>query len=373
VSAVRPLRLAAKAALIFAAINIAYAGVDPNLGSYSVYNWLIPGRRRLPIQDVPTNQGFAIASENLDALLASHEVAGAIASTSEYRVFLLGDSETYGIASPLRDTLGEQLNRLHLSACGKQLHFYNLAYPFASSLRDFLVLQGSLRFKPDAVVWILQANAFLQRPEALAAVKDNPGPALQVLRQYGLGSYAALVGSEPGFWDRSLWSRRGGIHRWADLQLWGISWAAADYERLGVSTSFDTQTPTSTPPKDVAHSLMWSGYKPETLAQSSLTYDVLIAAHGMTGSLPFLLVTQPIFIASGANTDIRYNSVYPRWAYDGFREAAKAFALEEGWDFLDAYKAVPSGEFIDALHMTGRGEAILAQVLVPHILGVACR
>ncbi len=40
----------------------------------------------------------------------------------------------------------------------------------------------------------------------------------------------------------------------------------------------------------------------------------------MAGSIPVVIINEPMFISQGKNSDIRYNFYYPRWAYDDYRE-----------------------------------------------------
>ena len=43
-----------------------------------------------------------------------------------------------------------------------------------------------------------------------------------------------------------------------------------------------------------------------------------------------LLVNEPMLISNGANSEIRYNFFYPRWAYDEYRSMlAEALAGKE--------------------------------------------
>ena len=57
-----------------------------------------------------------------------------------------------------------------------------------------------------------------------------------------------------------------------------------------------------------------------------LSMDVLIAGFRRANTTPIVIINVPIFISEGLNSDIRYNSFYPRWAYDEYRELMKALA-----------------------------------------------
>ena len=46
---------------------------------------------------------------------------------------------------------------------------------------------------------------------------------------------------------------------------------------------------------------------------NKMVLNVLEAGHEIAGPISILIVNEPIYIASGQNSDIRYNDVYPRW------------------------------------------------------------
>lgn len=74
-----------------------------------------------------------------------------------------------------------------------------------------------------------------------------------------------------------------------------------------------------------------------------------------------LIVNQPIFIADGANSDLRYNAWYPRWAYDDYRRLMVNAASANGWALLDSWDALPPAVFTDSpVHFTPEGAQLLA-------------
>ena len=82
-----------------------------------------------------------------------------------------------------------------------------------------------------------------------------------------------------------------------------------------------------------------------------------------------LLVNEPMLISSGANSDIRYNFFYPRWAYDDYREMMSSLSQQNGWTYVDLWNIVPANEFTNsAIHLTPAGENMLAENLAPYIL-----
>lgn len=360
----RTVRVILKALAIFAILNLAFAGLDPSLGGFSIYNALIPGRLRLPF-DVYSNQ-----SDDLQALLKTHVVSSPSRIPSEYRVFLLGDSQTWGARLTLQQTLTQQLNLAHLTACGRNLRFYNLATPYPSALKDFLVLHEGLQYRPDMVVWMVTAEGLLPWDQALDPIKGNPGPLLDVLHAYSLDGYASLIGRKPTFLDRTLAGQSRLLHGLALLQLSGAAW-----NLVGIDPASDLPFPPYEPLRLTlrAKTLDWNGIQPEDFDPTRLYMDVLPATRKLIGQLPVLVAAEPIFIVPDVNSGGRYNKLYPRWAYDRVMEMVRAAAIGLDWHHEDFHDLVPYNEFTDDVHhLTPKGETLLAGALAPQILKVAC-
>ena len=89
-----------RATLLFIALNLLFAILNPllALGSVSIYNTLVPGRQRLPFGENPA-QAYNLSLNNLDAMFASHIIAGTPKAEDEFRVVLIGDSSVWGFLS----------------------------------------------------------------------------------------------------------------------------------------------------------------------------------------------------------------------------------------------------------------------------------
>jgi hypothetical protein len=73
------------------------------------------------------------------------------------------------------------------------------------------------------------------------------------------------------------------------------------------------------------------------------------------------------------NSDIRYNDLYPRWAYDLYREVVAAQARASSLTYLDLWKIIPPKYFTDTpLHLNVTGERLLAEQLSPSLLSTLC-
>jgi hypothetical protein len=103
-----------------------------------------------------------------------------------------------------------------------------------------------------------------------------------------------------------------------------------------------------------------------TTLENALAFDVLKA--GMSVAPKMMLVNEPILVSDGANSDIRYNFFYPRWAYDQYRSLLQGLADENGWKYLDLWDTVPANEFTNsAIHLTPAGEALVAREIAAAI------
>jgi hypothetical protein len=160
----------------------------------------------------------------------------------------------------------------------------------------------------------------------------------------------------PGFWDQTVVGQRRPLADWARLQLYGVLWAAtgidqmypADYPRVRTDFEADASFEGKLP-------------QPPVLNESSMAFPVLEAGLRAAGGTPVILVNEPILISGGKNSDIRYNSYYPHWAYDQYRQMLAGKAAEGGWNTLDLWNLVPASEFTNTpFHMTPKGESLLA-------------
>ena len=74
------------------------------------------------------------------------------------------------------------------------------------------------------------------------------------------------------------------------------------------------------------------------------------------------------------NSDIRYNSYYPRWAYDVYRHMLAGQSAVEGWEILDLWDVLSSDEFTEsAIHYSPAGVDQVSGLLGAAILQQANR
>ncbi len=357
-----------KALVLFAIVNLLFAFTNPlpALGRLSLYNGLFPGRARLPYGDRP-DLAYNLSLFNLDAMFASHEIAGGPKPADEYRVVLIGDSATWGFLLHPQDTLSAQLNARGLAtASGKHVRVYNLGYPTLSLTKDLLMLSRAMQYQPDLIIWLVTLESFpASKQLASPIVQHNPQAVRSLIAAGSLrldpNSPEFIV---PGRWDRTLFGQRRAVADWFRLQLYGALWAAT-----GIDQAYPEKY--DPPQRDLTAEEAFYNLEPPTLNKGDLAFDVLDAGMSLAGAVPVLFVNEPIYISDGQNSDIRYNFYYPRWIYDQYRQVMSERARANDWRYLDAWDLVPPGEFTNsAIHFTPAGESLLAERIGQTILPI---
>ncbi len=361
---VRPLHVLGKALLLFVLINILFASINPSLGDLSAYNHFIPGRVRFPFGTAA--DPYVVMVDNLDVMAASHAIA-APKEPGEYRVVLIGDSSVWGEKTAARDSISEQWNALGLECNGRKLKFYNLGYPHPSVIKDLVILDKAMEYQPDMIVWFVTLNTLI--PKRLSPfIAENSQRAAKILSEYKIpfSQEEKLALQQPSFFDRTLIGRRSDLARAIKLQALGLLWMAT-----GQDKKTSSKPPALSP--NVDSDPAYRGLQPGVELKKKILFSALSAGHSMANSVPILFINEPIYIATGRNSDIRYNDVYPRWAFDQYRALMTAQASESGWNYLDLWDAVPADSFSDtSLHVSAAGERLLIQQIDPALQKIAC-
>jgi hypothetical protein len=358
------LNVAFKGLLIFLLLTVLIGDIPADaLGQVSIYNHLVPGRPRLPFGETP-QRSYNLSLYNLEAMFASHEISAQPVNKEEYRVILLGDSSVWGTLLKPEETLAGRLNARSLTICGKPARFYNLGYPTISLTKDVLILQRALKENPDLAVWVTSLEAFPADKQYASPLAANNRALVQPILGGELPS-----AQDSNFFDSTLVGRRREFADWARLQLYGIPWAA---------TGIDQDYPANYPKADVDLEAdeTFHNLKPGDDLSTALAWDVLDKGMKLAGDngLPVVLVNEPIMISNGANSNLRYNFYYPRWAYDQYRQNLSGRAAADGWTTLDAWDAIPMDQFTNsAIHLTPTGEDVLAGFVAHALVKNPCK
>lgn len=355
-----------KALFLFVILNLIliYLPISSGGEQVSLYNSIFPGRERFPFGEAP-QQAYNFSLYDVDAMFASHVVADKPQNLNEYRVFLVGDSSTWGTLLKPEETLSGYLNAMDLTCGDRNVKFYNLGYPTISLAKDLMVMQRAVQYQPDLIIWLTTLEAFpLDKQLASPLAKNNPHRIQPLVKKYNLP--LQNTDTEKDLLSRSLWGQRRAYADWIRLQLYGFLWAAT-----GIDQFYDEYEPAAW---DLEANQNYYEFTPPDLPNDQLLWQALPAALDIAGETPLWIVNEPIMISEGENSDIRYNYFYPRWAYDQYREelATRTQQLEipyiDAWDWIDAYKYTNS-----AIHLTPEGQQLFAAKLSDEIFNQLCR
>lgn len=351
-----------KATLLFVLFNFAFIPVSNiPLGKLSLYNVIFQGRERFPFGE--TRESYNLSLFDVDAMFASHVLAGTPKSADEYRVLLMGDSSVWGILLKPEETLAGQLNASSLTACSKNVHAYNLGYPTISLTKDLMLMDQARHYQPDLIIWLTTLEAFPKEKQFDSPIVANNAERIrQLIAKYQLTANpnaSALIKSST--LDQTFVSQRRALADLIRLQMDGALWS---------STGIDQVYPENYEHAQIDLAASDDFHKLKTL-EDALALDVLDA--GMSNATPMLLVNEPILVSNGKNSDVRYDFYYPRWAYDQYRQILSERANAKHWNYLDLWNVVPMNEFTNsAIHLTPAGETLLAD-RVAQTLQSSCR
>jgi hypothetical protein len=369
---IHPLRLVIKAVLVFIVLNVAYYVVQPMrlINRVSVYNTLVAGRERLPFADYPA-ESYNLSILSLDQMLASHVIARPKAA-DEFRVVLLGDSAVWGYLLNADESQAACLNRLDLhTADGRAMRFYNLGYPKLSVVKDLLILQKALNYQPNMIVWATTlASVYPSDQLDFELIKAQRDTLAALQEQYHFNLYQWPL-PEPDWTARTFWAQRREIANWLRYQIAGFGWGATKIDHVipKFVTPHVSNVSESTDPLTVN---MMSLRRANEIVPEDLSFDVMKAGidWAKERGLPVLVVNEPIY--RSATSQARWNMYYPKWAYDGYREALRVTAEAQGWPYVDKWDAVPPDQFTDTdFHMTATANCEYAASLSEPILQAA--
>ena len=236
-------------------------------------------------------------------------------------------------------------------------------------IKDLVILDKAVETDPDLIIWFVTLNTLIPRRLSpfLAANSERVANMLN-LYDIPFAQEDALVTAPPGFYDKTLIGQRSYLARWIKLQFLGVLWAATGTD-INTSPNKDSEVLS----QNVKDDTSYRGLKPGANIKDMMLFNALAAGHKIAGQTPILIVNEPIFIASGKNSSVRYNGGYPRWAYDDYRSALAAESSVAQWNYIDLWDAVPSKYFSDTgLHLADDGERTLVEKIIPTVQQFAC-
>lgn len=354
--AINSRRLIGKSVALFLAIEWLMMAIPLPLEKASAFALVGLRRERFPISTV-SPADVALDVGNLDAMFGSHAIS-AMKAADEFRVLVLGDSTIWGLGLTPQQVLPGQLNALGLTCGIKNLRFYNLSFPRSSASKDLMILDHAMAYQPDAIVWLLTWYTLMPKTRVDHWIVDqNPAEFTRLATQFGFLPRDYVAPS----WAESLFNRNRSLFRTLRFQL---------YPAVELATGQDQIAgPPQVLVKQLTSDQTFEGLKPPTLRRNQVSLDQVAAFHRMAAGVPVLMVNSPILILEGRpNSDLRYNSYYPRWVYDQYRLYLAEAASINGWAYLDLWNVFPEELFADTpLHLVPAAHRLLSTYLAPDI------
>jgi hypothetical protein len=340
--------------------------VPEAIDRWSIYRVFTPPTARL---------GLALQIGNpawwtLDPLLEAHAIAQPKAP-AEYRVVFLGDSATFCLYCPARESIPQAFTELGATIDGKRVRAYNLAYPGSDWLKDILILKHALKYEPDAIVWLVTAKGsgdqpLPQEPEAHLFTRLNAAELPALARAYQLDTWETrrYADADAGY-QQSIWTGGGRLRDWLVLIARTLQSALI---QPGKDLTQDYLVPgppvTAQPIRTIAEiNSSLPGYD----GMPNRQWELLRAGQQMAqeANVPVLFVNEPIYIGSGENSDVNYNSFYERQLYDRFRAALAEFTQQRAMPYLDLWDFLRPEDFSNtSLHYNADGNRRVAGAIM---------
>ncbi len=349
-------RVLLKGVLLFLILEFALVWSFPAIGPINVYAAFNMKRQRFPLStDSPVDDAQDVG--NLDAMFASHVISNPKAA-DEFRVVVLGDSAVWGLQLGPEQTLPAELDSLALTCGDKQVRVYNLSFPRSSATKDLMILDKSMEYKPDMILWLITWYTLMPKTrDDHWLVTQNPEEFYRLGQRFDFlpRGYAAPTPLETAM------DRNRALFRETRFDLYSVIQLATGTEQI--------TGPPEVLPATLSRDRTFEGLKPPTLKRSQVSLDQIQDFYAIAGQVPVVLINEPMLVLKGVpNSDVRYNSYYPRWVYDQYRQYVAQDAAQHGWDYLDLWDAFPQAYFTDTpLHLNPQGQRLLARKLAPSI------
>lgn len=363
---IRPVAVVVKALCLFVLVNVLFGLTKPPIAEISIYNSLVPGLERMPFGS--SGDPYTVTVDNVDAMFASHEISAGKAP-NELRVALIGDSSIWGEGLALDSTLSNQWNQLGPHCENNNIKIYNLGYPHPSIVKDLVFINEVKEKQPDLIIWFVTLNTVMNQYRLNPFLIGNRERILQIIDTYDIpfGPRKILSEKADGLYQQTLIGQRSFLGRWIKLQALGLLGFAAGDDFHIAPGQMGIMAP------DVKKDPNYRELPPGSDLSASLLLEALAAGYDIAGQIPVLLVNEPIFVANGMHSNVRYNDLYPRWAYDQYRGALAEQSQNNSFNYLDMWNVIPPEFFTDtSLHLSVDGERLLAEQLTPTLLSMVC-
>ena len=346
-----------KGAILFFAAEFIFYAIHPDLSWLNVYISPTLKRQRFPIS-THAPEDAALDMDNLDTMFVSHVVSEPKAP-NEYRVLVLGDSAVWGINLTPVQTLPGQMDALGLKCGNKNVYVYNLSFPVSSATKDLMILDKSMSYHPDEIIWLLTWYTLIPKSRT-----DHPLIGYNPDEYYNLAHRFHFLPNNyisPSLFTQITYQNRT-LFRVLRYQL---------YSLITIATGLDQiPGPPDELPTQLSSDPTFEHMKPPKLYAWDVSLDQVKDFYQIAGNIRVILVNEPMKVLTDVpNSDVYYNVYYPRWVYDQYRQYMNNTAVKNHWDYLDLWNVFPPSYYTDTpLHLNPQGEAELAKMIAPYIV-----
>ncbi len=343
------LRIAIKVTVLLFIFNALFGifNLTPVITSVNAYGTLAPYRTRLVDPDDIGNQFMP-----LEVLLKAHEISRP-KKDNEFRVIFLGNSGILGAGNPDNATIEAQITASGQTLRGKHIVAYNLAHEASSIMRDFLIADAALAYKPDLIVWCVSLGDF-RYDNLNPMIAFNAQRMTMLTQQLGLTGLAAQTYGHfsKTWWNQSFWEQRTVLYRWLRLETY---LPVHRYIYQTIAPGIIQQFPVPKEPVLMADD-------PVFTPMPGPTWDVLTGLTKLTDT-PIMIVSEPMYIVQ--DNPANYNVEFSRALYDQYRTTLSQYCQQHNLWCIDMWDAVPAGEYTDSdFHRTPAGNAIIATKII---------
>jgi hypothetical protein len=356
------LRLFIKTLTLVLVINFSYSAIPSKaVDGFSLYNTLWLGRDRFPYGNA---KGFTETILSLEALFASHKISST-PEVCEFRVALVGDSATWGTLLHAKNTYSGNINaQANELPDGRQVVAFNLGLPTSSAIKDVVILNHALQYDVDMILWLVTARTFYTGRQQHQMVFANWEATKPLVERFSLENIVGQppIATRPDFRNQSLFSQRYHLGKLFRLQLFGATWSVLEIDHNLTTEYAPVPNDYST---DIGLPLNAWFDSPQQSSEALFEFGLIDVMMRLAADRPVVLINQPIFIATGENSHLHYNSHYPRWVYDRYRVELSELVRTNGWDYADLWDAAPQDVFTDSpVHLNAEGSAQISDQLI---------
>lgn len=308
---------------------------------------------------------------DLDLLLRQHELCWRRpAQADEARVVLLGASAVFGFPLFAEAALAPRLDA-RLAAAGVAAHVYNLGFVNPDQVRDAVLLDAALAYRPDAIVYPLTPVEFTHIAPALfptltqffaanverltrliaappAGLEEPFGLYREFAARHARGPWARLTARAAAAATLLRHALRDRARR---LGTWLTGSTAPAARTRGRQTDYDCAETQASATRRYADWQSWNGL-------------AALEALQRTQGIPALVVFWPL---AHEPRDACYNVRFPSALVREFGDWLRRESAARGLAFLDLHDLLPAELFFDSVHVTAEGQTRIAEALAPAV------